>query len=152
MEPIDHLILRLDTIWGSPKTDNPDLFLAEYRRALKGYAAAVLQETGNRIIDTATFWPRPAELREIADAVAVALYEPQRRAARERIAREETEREAKRVRISPERATAMLDDLKRVIAEKSVERLLSEPYRPNTSRPAFEKMQRESPNRHLHGK
>jgi hypothetical protein len=98
MEPIDNFIARLGILFGEPKTENPKAFLNEYRAALDGYSERILILAGDRVRNTLRFWPRPAEIREIADAVAVELAEPEARAARERIARDEAERDMLRRR------------------------------------------------------
>ena len=69
----DEMIDRLLTIFGEPKTDNVEMFIAEYRRSMKGYIPAVLEATCQRAIDEHTFWPRPAELRAIANTEAVRI-------------------------------------------------------------------------------
>lgn len=67
---VETLIERLTAVFGEPRTDAPEIFLAEYRRSLSGYAADVLEKAGDRVINDATYWPRPAEVRKAAGAVA----------------------------------------------------------------------------------
>jgi hypothetical protein len=69
----DEMIDRLLTIYGEPRTDNVEMFIAEYRRSMSGYIPAVLAAACQRAIDEHTFWPRPAELRAIANTEAVRI-------------------------------------------------------------------------------
>lgn len=73
MLPEDKLIARLMTVYGEPRTDDPDAFLAEYRKALAGYSAEVLAKAGDEIIKGAVYWPRPAEAIATARRVAAEL-------------------------------------------------------------------------------
>lgn len=70
---VDNLLSRLMTVFGDPKTDDLEGFIREYRRTLAGYSDKVLEKATDKIIDTSLFWPRPAEVKAIAYAVAASM-------------------------------------------------------------------------------
>lgn len=72
MNPIDIAIARLTAVYGEPKTPDPELFVVEFRKALAGTDAVLLEKALDRWVrsDNA-FWPRPGEL--LAEIKRVAL-------------------------------------------------------------------------------
>lgn len=74
MTPADEVIERFLAMFGDPKTGNPELFLVEYRKALTGYGADLLRRAADRVMKTATFWPKPAELLEQVNILAANRY------------------------------------------------------------------------------
>lgn len=70
MKPEAMLIRRLVAVFGEPKTDDPELYLAEFERALTGWSAEILQLAGDKVINESVFWPKPAEVIGVARVVA----------------------------------------------------------------------------------
>lgn len=143
-DAIGELLSRFVTVFGEPKTDDVDGFFREYEKALSGFHPKVIGHTADAVIKSATFWPRPAEIVKKAEEVAAILFPPKPWRDRDaEFRREPTAEEKARVR-------AML---KEFFAEQVT---VSETPRGmpkgwvDVSRPAFEKMQRESPNAGLH--
>lgn len=66
------LLDRFLTLYGEPKTDNPALFVSEYRRALKGYDSAVLDRAGDIVVKAHRYptWPTLGEVIATANRVA----------------------------------------------------------------------------------
>lgn len=80
-EPDDHItdaFDRLEAVYGSPKTENPIGFMAEFRAALDGYNQRALQLAVTAWIRRDTpFWPRPGELAaECRRVLANPLHRP----------------------------------------------------------------------------
>lgn len=73
----EKVISRLSTVFGEPKTENPEDYIDEFLRAMAGYDAQVLMDACDEVIRTATFFPRPGELLAIVSRKLAA------RAARE---------------------------------------------------------------------
>lgn len=61
---VNDMINRFATMWGEPKTDNVDVYLHEYHRALGGTDPDLLEAATNACIDTETYWPRVAVVRK----------------------------------------------------------------------------------------
>lgn len=135
------LIGRLTAVFGEPRSSNRDLFLAEFERAIAGYADDVLDRAGSEVIANSTFWPKPAEIREAARRIAAAM-------SAARLPRNEPEPEPP----TPEsvaRCKALVAELKRSVSERAV----PPPATPRpfvVSRDAFRAMQIWSENDHLH--
>lgn len=70
---VERTIQRLLTVFGEPKTDNPDLYLEEFAKAIEGFSDAVLTAACDAVIRECVFFPRPAEVRERAHKVAARL-------------------------------------------------------------------------------
>lgn len=81
----EYAIRRMTAVFGDPKTDDPDVFLDEYRRALSGWDANVLEKATDRVIQASVFWPKPAEFLVHARAVAAeaARFKPRKPAEHE---------------------------------------------------------------------
>ena len=75
------IIERLITVYGEPKTDNPDLFIAEYAKALRGFDQRVLEFAADNIFRTHTYptWPTLGEIVRTANEVAAELYDNHRK-------------------------------------------------------------------------
>lgn len=56
----DHLLSRLSAVYGEPKSDNPDLFAAEYARVLSQYEPEELSRAADFIIESHKYagWPK----------------------------------------------------------------------------------------------
>ena len=142
--PADEIIERFLAMFGEPRTVNAGLFLEEYRKALTGYDGDLLHRAADRVMKTATFWPKPAEVLAVVTEIAAERYR---------------HRPAEHVhgdlpRRSPEELKAaqdMVDGLKRIFAERSIEQPLVEIDWGRSFEDSFVNMQRKSPNRHLHG-
>ncbi len=140
-------IARLVTMFGEPKTDDVGVFLDEYARVLSGFEPHILAEAIKRVIDNETFWPRPAELRKHALAVAERLQADKRRQSfiNDKIAQRRTLSDEERARHDV--LMASFHEFMRDHATGSFE---ERTRLADTTRPAFERMQRTSPNRGLH--
>lgn len=59
----DLVLARFLTLYGEPKTDNLEAFIAEYESALAGMSREVLTGGANRVIRAQEFrsWPTPGE-------------------------------------------------------------------------------------------
>ena len=68
MTPVETLMQRLEAVFGEPPSPHPALFRGELRRVMQAYAPHVLEKVGSRIIDTFSEWPRPRQVRVLADA------------------------------------------------------------------------------------
>ena len=75
------IIDRFVAVFGEPRVPDPALFLVEYRRALVGLDAGVLDKVADVLICKSTFWPKPAEVLELASGI---LADRDRRAAASR--------------------------------------------------------------------
>ena len=60
---IDDVIARFLAVWGEPKSDHAEQFIAEYRRSLAGTSPEVLKAAADAVIDNEDYWPRPAAFR-----------------------------------------------------------------------------------------
>lgn len=148
MSPEERLIDRLLTVFGEPKVDNPSGYLDEFAKALRGYDAEILEAAGDAVIRECKFWPRPAEVRDHCES------EGHRILLRRSDTRPKTGQssEFSRNDASPEtkaRVDALVSDFKAMVASRQIEKAPEEKWR-DVSRPAFERMQRESPNGGLH--
>lgn len=147
----NRVLTRLSAIFGMPKTDDPDVFFDEFRKAIVGYDAEVLEKAVDRWMrkDTA-YWPRPGQLLAEARIVAADLH----RFSGPRKAAEHASYDDK-PQISEEqrqRVAAMMDKFRADMAARvSVEENKQRPDLEAGQKPAFEAMQDSSPNKHLHG-
>lgn len=66
----EKLVQRLTVMFGEPRTEDPGAYLREFTAAIKGWPADVLDEAGNKVIKGSTFWPKPAEVIEMARHIA----------------------------------------------------------------------------------
>lgn len=143
MSAIDQIIRRMLNIYGEPKCDDPAGYLAEMREALRGYSDAALARAGDLARNECKWFPKPAELRDLASRAAAEAYKP-----------EQPARDADMPQRTPEqiaRAQALMDEFRRNMAGKFIgSRDVVEAA--DASRPAFEAMQRSSRNGWLHRK
>lgn len=64
------VVARFVTIFGEPKSDNPEALYSEYVRALKGFSVGVLEPAVDEVIKHHTFptWPTPGEVYKAASS------------------------------------------------------------------------------------
>lgn len=142
MTPDERLIARLMTVFGEPRTDDPILYIEEFRKAIRGWDADLLERAGDDVIRSSKFWPRPAEIIEKLEA-----------ASRQREARKPPKpREPDLPPPTPEQVARSRKVLAMAMEAMSARKMKQEnpapvPY---VSRPAFEEMMRCSPNRGLY--
>lgn len=74
------LLKRFRAVYGEPRSDEPDVLVAEYERALRGYSAAVLERAGSALIDGLApdgkprrFWPTISECRDACTRAAAVV-------------------------------------------------------------------------------
>ena len=159
MNAADDAIERFLAMFGEPKTPNPERFIGEYRKALIGIDADVLERAVDRIMRSTTFWPKPAEVIQEAHRVAAEKYqhrpddwdaiEADRKAGWKfaDLAKSAPTPEQKA------RVQAMVDEMKRNFAANRIDE--KEPIEidwKRGQRDGFEEMQRTSPNKGLHRK
>jgi hypothetical protein len=158
MNAADNAIERFIAMFGEPRTPNPEKFIEEYQKALRGIDAEVLDKAVDRIMRTVTFWPKPAEVIQEAHRVAAEKYE-HRPADWDAIDKDRKEGwkfdDLTRSAVTPEskaRVQAMVEEMKRNLAERVVDGK-PDPFAPDWERgqrEGFEEMQRTSPNKGLH--
>lgn len=136
---------RMMILYGPPNSADDDAFIAELRDMLSGYGKSVLDRAGSMIRDshTSAFWPT---LGVINAAVRKAGHDLAPRHVI--LAAEDHEPPTPE---QAERAAALVAELKSFVALHAIADREPAPLA-DTSRPAFEKMQRESPNQELHRK
>jgi hypothetical protein len=144
---VDFMIRRFIAIWGNPKVEEPNLFIAEYRRCLDGFSDAALERATDRAIDTSKFWPRPAEVRELAVA-ASAFLAGLHKSSRHPDEHNPIEPPQPLSEEAKQRAMAMVETLRRTAAALDLKEVIER--RPPMDRPTFEQMQECSPNVELH--
>jgi len=151
MKPEDQLIDRLLTVFGEPKVDNPDGYLAEFAKALRGYDAETLEAAGDAVIRKCKFWPRPAEVQEQCEIEGSRLL---RLRSGGRIKDDSGISGSGHIPTIEEceRANALVAELRKATSSMLVGGDKDSSPLPDVLRPAFEKMMRESPNRHLYEK
>lgn len=145
-DPVDKLLRRFAVLYGPPDSPDDDEFLQEYRAGLKGASDVMLQAIGDLLRDEhlAKRWPTPGEVR-VAWTKAAAKLSPPRRAP-------EHKPFEQRLLPPPEPHTwaRIQEMLKDFMAQQVAASEAEAVQLPDVSRPAFEKMQRESPNAGLH--
>ena len=129
----DEMLSRLSRMFGDPRTNDPDGYMDEFERALRGYSRDVLIQATNELIDNAArpFWPTVGEARaacrKAAERLAMLAKGPARSA-----------QEQEWPSPSPEEAARMMALIteagKKMASVKDPERAL-----PDVSREAFEK-------------
>lgn len=68
-EIADHVaevMVRLEVVYGPPKTSNPEIFFAEYNKHLSGYSPAALEKAIDKITADNKYrsWPTIGNIRE----------------------------------------------------------------------------------------
>ncbi len=145
--PEEILIDRFLAVFGEPKVESPDVYIAEFSKAMKGWSAVVLDKAGDEVIRSCKFWPRPAEVIEIARGINASIESDKRHAEH---------KPADPVRPPPtpaqvERVAAIMEEFRSNMAAKTIADPPSKPVDwVKGQKPDFEKMQRESPNHGLH--
>lgn len=66
---IDGFIARMNSVFGEPKTDNVEAYLAEVTKALTGWTAATLEKAGDHLLRKVKFFPKPAEIIEVCQEI-----------------------------------------------------------------------------------
>jgi hypothetical protein len=67
-------VKRLLAVLGEPGGSDPAAFLSEYIRILGSYRPDVVALASDLVVDTESFWPRPAELRRHLGTATTRLY------------------------------------------------------------------------------
>ena len=146
MTPEQQAVHRFLVMFGEPKTPDPALFLVEFEKAIRGYRADVLEKAVDRVIKSNTFWPKPAEVRDMADSIleSTTSHVAYNAAldARERGWKHPTPAERARTQALFEKLKLKLNGVDGDPIDLTVAR--------DSQRPGFEKMQQESPNHNLH--
>lgn len=70
MTPANHFIDRMLSIFHAPVTENERGFVEEMRKALAGWDLSILDMAADRLAKTAKFFPKPAEVIEVCEAIA----------------------------------------------------------------------------------
>lgn len=76
MSPADSFVARMIDVFASPQTENPKAYVDEMRKAIAGWDRETLDKAADRLVKTAKFFPRPAEVIEICEAIAAARVVP----------------------------------------------------------------------------
>lgn len=141
---IDDIIARLMAMFGEPKTIDPDLFLAEYAKAIKGWDVDVMSKAADEAIKECVYWPKPAELIKRAERIAADMYRPSEPKDRYAWKPEPSDEEKARVQ-------GLVDAAKRAITATGLpaDKISDVDWKAG-QKAEFEKMQRESPNSKLH--
>ncbi len=140
---IDEMIARFLAVFGEPRSDHAEMFLAEYHRSLAGTSPAVLEAATSAVIDSEDYWPRPATLKRYVSAAAARLQANRRPAEHAPIDPTPPSPEARA------RVAGMLGALKRHMAA------IPDAFKPPAPPPAadrvtFAEMREKSPNDYLH--
>lgn len=144
---VNDMIQRFMAQWGEPKTPHIEIFLGEYERALRGTDPDMLIAATDACIDTETYWPRVAIVRRHIDIACA------RREAAERYKAPEHQPIPDGPPPSPEmraRVAALLAKGKAALQAMDDPVEAKPNYWRDVTKPAFEEMQRNSPNAKLH--
>lgn len=135
---------KLAAMFGEPRTPDPELFLDEYAKALKGWDGLVLDRAVSEAIRECVYWPKPADIIQRAERIAAEMYKPKPFDDRYAWRPEPTPEEKARVQ-------ALVDAAKKALSANGLPAdTVNPPDWKAGQRPGFEKMQRESPNHGLH--
>lgn len=135
----EQLIQRFVAVWGEPKTDYADTFIAEYQRILAGQRGDVLKLTGDLCVDQETYWPRPADVRRHLNTASGRLNKYIPPEHREFPDQEPVDPEMKA------RVGKLMADLVKKLSVAQDAPDAKPNYWRDVTKPAFEEMQRESP-------
>lgn len=145
-EATNKLLRRFAVLYGSPDSPDEDAFFDEYRSMLAKCSPAVIALAGDILRDShlAKRWPTPGEVKVACTTAAKTLDPPKR--APEHIPFKVDDEPQPDDPEAKARVKVMLAEFmaKRTEVADAAERL------PDVRRPAFERMQRESPNAGLH--
>lgn len=81
MTPANHFIDRMLSIFHAPVTENERGFVEEMRKALAGWDKPTLDQAADRLAKTSKFFPKPAEVIEVCEAIAAERVVPEVNAA-----------------------------------------------------------------------
>lgn len=142
MTPETQLIARLVNVFKEPQCEDPDAYVAEFRKAIKGYTADVLEQAGDEVIKRCTFWPRPAEVIGIIEEIC----------RRREAAKPAPPRPKDLPPPTPEQVARSRQILAAAVAamRAGAPKAIQPAPLPPMQRPQFEAMQRASRNTHLH--
>lgn len=147
LTPAETAVQRLMAVFGEPRTTNPDMFLIEFVKAVKGYPDDVLIQACDHVIRKCTYWPKPAEMREAAERILASRQSESRADYIRRLDEQERDwkapNEEERTRVR-----ALFDRLK--LQLKGIDGDFIDARAMGAQRPGFERMRLASPNRHLH--
>lgn len=149
------VLIPLETVYGPPRTDNEALFYDLWEDGLKTFTDDQLDAGVKALVmeRESPFWPTLAEVIRFCRTTPTTTTKPVTYSAysdapEEKFTPASAEEKA--------RVQAMVDDLNTIIAKQVEEKMVSTPKPTYYDRPAFEKIQRESPNIDLmmteHGK
>jgi hypothetical protein len=79
MSPADSFVARMIDVFAAPQTENPKAYVDEMRKAIAGWDQATLDKAADRLVKTAKFFPRPAEVIEVCEAIAASRVVPDTR-------------------------------------------------------------------------
>jgi len=130
----DRLVERLTVMFGEPKTNDPATYMDEFAKAVKNYSADILEQAGDEVIKTCTFWPRPAEIVQKAESIAAQIAAKNRKPQMKEEWPEPTDEERRR-------ATELLEQAKAAMRADHPNKIL-----PRADRETFLDMQRKSRN------
>lgn len=133
-QPHVRLVERLMNVFGEPKTDSPAAYMEEFGKAVKGYSAEILEQAGDEVIKSCTFWPRPAEIVQKAEAIAAQIAAKNRKPEIREEWPEPTDEQRRR-------ASELLEHAKAAMKSDHPNKIL-----PRADREAFLEMQRKSRN------
>lgn len=143
MTPEDRVVMRLTTMFGQPRTEDPEVYVVEFAKAIRGYDSEALEKACDEVIQSSTFWPKPVEI--IQRAAQIASWRARLNAkppASDPLPPARSEDEKARVR-------AMVAEFNRSIARMTAP-MEAAKLPDSVSRGDFEHMQRTSPNAALH--
>ena len=140
---IDDVIARFLAVWGEPKSDHAEQFIAEYRRSLAGTSPEVLKAAADAVIDNEDYWPRPAAFRRHVNTVAARLESRRRPAEHATFDMTPPSPEQR------ERVAELVSGLKRSLAAIP-DAFKSAAPPPSADRGTFEGMRQSSRNDYLH--
>lgn len=150
---VANLLKRFRAVYGEPKSEEPDVLMAEYGRALKGYSAAAIERAGDRLIDglredgkPRRFWPTVSECREACNDASEYLAAEARR--------NEPPKPPEPLPPPPSaeevaRVNELVQQMKRQMQDNAavMHKPIPDVDWTRTMRPGFEEMQNTSPNR-----
>lgn len=139
---VTQFITRLMNIYGQPKSEDVRGFFDEYREILKSAPADALKITADEIVRTEEFWPRPATLYRHLNVVLTRLESKKRHVNPEHAPFRDADPDPEsRARVDA-LFKATVAKLKTITPTCGPGRFEATPEPYDTSRPAFEAMQK----------
>lgn len=151
----DSVIARMNALYGPPNTEDVEIFIGEYQRALAGFSSEALAHGADYAIrnNPKSFWPAVGAVyqacRSKQDAIDAAARSKAEMAEALRL-RAERDR---RPELTPEAqalCTRLYEEAKAKLAAVSQDEPSLEPNWVKGQRPMFEDMMRNSPNKGLY--